>query len=414
MLSLSSESFLVLFVTLALSTLWALKPLCIPRVRTYKRAAQIRSLLDGNPSVGSLLQARAAPNQRLVHAFGVTSTFVSGDTKVHTTFIKQAAALITGIGAGDKKNGWRAVAQNTESAAHHFLPSHHSKVVGFAALIQSITFRVILVALFDTDPEALVYDDVACVTDIINQRWKDSKIKDAAAMAKDDSLQQMMKLIDRWIVDRDRYPNPIDFILPAYETLWRVVAVLVGYVYHYHSNTITLHDTVMEFGRDPTEEQFIKFGDGSRDGNGRMQPCMKAIVLEVLRLHPPTRHIARALVESQSGPWWKTLLMPTTEVADIEALHLSDEYGESPSEFDPMRFDPSRMGGRPAELYSFGYGRLKCVAATWAPKAAAIIAAKVVLQIEEAGCTVTIGRRIGGRSGWDGWVVRKEGKEPAE
>ncbi|KAF8549608.1 hypothetical protein OG21DRAFT_1515023 [Imleria badia] len=376
--------------------LWAAKPVLLPRMRTYKRAAQIRNLLNPpDVPLGSLLLSRSTPNQRLVHAFGLTSTFVSSDTKIHKTFTTSAKTLIAGI--GEKDNRWRAVAHIAEATAHQFLPIQQS--VEFSTLVQCITLGVVLSILFDTDLDALRYDDLVYVTSVINKRWDDSKIKDAAAMRQDDSLAKINLHIDQWIIDRDRYPRPLNFILPAYETMWRVVAVTVAYIYRCRDNA--LHDVAIAFGGDPTEERFQAFGE---DG---VQPSMQAIILEVLRLHPPTRHIARAPIAS--GSWWRTWVAPAVERADIKAVHLSDEYGEKTSEFDPMRFHPSRMGGR-AELYSFGYGRLKCVAAAWAPMAAAVIAAKVVVQIEEARCSVTVGPRIGGRSGWDGWSVGEETK----
>ncbi|KAG8216810.1 hypothetical protein J3R82DRAFT_7063 [Butyriboletus roseoflavus] len=389
MLPLFLSLFLLIFIAL-----WAAKPFLKPRVRTYKRAAQIRSLLNPpDVSLGSLLLARAAPNQRLVHAFGLSSTFVSGDAKIHRSFTTRAKALIAGT--GDKEHTWWAVAQSAEATAYQFLPVQQN--VAFATYVQCVTFAIVLSILFNTDLDTLCYDDVVYVTDIINKRWTDSKLKDAAAMRQDDSLHRMIAHIDRWIANRDQYPNPLNFILPAYETMWRVVAVTVAYAYRCRDNA--LHDAVIGFGRDPTEERFQAFGE---DGQ---QPSMQAIIFEVLRLHPPTRHIARASVES--GSWLHTFITPAIQIADIEAVHLSDDYGENACAFDPMRFHPSRMSGRP-ELYSFGYGRLRCIAVAWAPMAAAVIAAKVVGQIEEAHCSVTIGRKIGGRSGWDGWVVGKE------
>ncbi|KAF8438170.1 hypothetical protein L210DRAFT_3613064 [Boletus edulis BED1] len=366
--------------------LWAFKPLL--------RAADIRTFL--NPpdlSLPSLLLSRAQPNERLVHAFGLTSTFVSNDPKIHRAFTTRAKALIAGAGS----DRWRGVASSAEVAVHHLLPVQ--RTTEFATFVQCITLAVVLCTLFDTDLDALQYDDLVYVTNVINQRWKDSKIKDAAAMRQDDSLSKITVHIDKWIMDRRQHPNPLNFILPAYETMWRVVAVTVAYIYRHCDNT--LHDVAITFASDPTEAHFQAFGD-----NG-LQPSMQAIVLEVLRLHPPTRHIARAPVASGSS-WWHTLVGPAVERADIEAVHLSDAYGENPSAFEPMRFHPTRVpvGGR-AELYAFGYGRLRCVAAAWAPMAAAVIAAKVVAQIKDAGCVVTVGDKIGGRSGWDGWTIGK-------
>jgi hypothetical protein len=57
----------------------------------------------------------------------------------------------------------------------------------------------------------------------------------------------------------------------------------------------------------------------------------------------------------------------------------------------------------------FGYGKLRCVAATWAPMAAAVVAGIVVEGIEEGGMEVVRGEGgVGGREGWKGWVVRQK------
>ncbi|KAF9225900.1 hypothetical protein BS17DRAFT_669522, partial [Gyrodon lividus] len=338
-------------------------------------------------SITALLRARAIPNKRLVHAFGITSAFVSSDPKVHKEFTSRAKGLIAGVALKDR--GWKVLLQTTDEAAHRFLPEQN---LDFATFIQCITFAVVLTRLFNVDPETLHHQDVVYVTNIINKRWTQSKTMNAVAMRQDDSLHEITTRIGAWIADHDQYPNPLNFILPAYETMWRLVAVTVAHVYRCRSNT--LHDTVIAFGQNPTEEQFQTFG------NEGQQASMQAIILEALRLHPPTRHIGRASEVS----WWKKLFVPSIEIADIEAVHLSDDYGENTSEFNPMRFHPSHMQGRP-ELFSFGHGKLSCVAATWAPMAAALMVASVIEQMQGAGFSLTIGRQIGGRSGWDGWMV---------
>jgi hypothetical protein len=56
----------------------------------------------------------------------------------------------------------------------------------------------------------------------------------------------------------------------------------------------------------------------------------------------------------------------------------------------------------------FGYGRLKCVAATWVPLAVGVVAGVVVERIEEGGMEVVRGEGgVGGREGWLGWVIRR-------
>ncbi|KIJ61615.1 hypothetical protein HYDPIDRAFT_31217 [Hydnomerulius pinastri MD-312] len=363
-----------------------------PQKRTHQSAPAIRELLKPpNTSITALLQARATPNQRLVEAFGITSAFVSSDPKVHKDFSSQAKRLITS--SGSKSHGWQELAQVAEAAVLKWLPEQN---LDYPIFIQCLTFVIVLVGLFKADPESLRQQDIIFVTNIINKRWTDSKSKDALTMRQDDSLRKITECIDQWVTDRDQYPNPLNLILPAYETMWRLVAVTVAYIYRCCDNT--LHDTAIAFGQNPTEAQFRAFA------NGGQAPSMESIILEALRLHPPTRRIARA----SELPWWQKLLgVPSIEIADIEAVHLSDAYGENPSEFNPMRFHPSRAHQQP-ELFAFGHGKLSCIAAPWAPMAAAVIVAKVVQQMEESGSSLTVGERIGGRSGWDGWSVAKE------
>ncbi|KIK80608.1 hypothetical protein PAXRUDRAFT_833429 [Paxillus rubicundulus Ve08.2h10] len=361
------------------------------RKRTYTSALSIRRLLNPQDvTITALLRARATPNERLVHAFGLTSAFVSSDVKVHRDFTSRARQLIAGVGIKDR--GWRVLLQSTDEAVHRFLPEQN---LDFATFVQCVTFTVVLVGLFKVDPDTLHRQDVIYVTDIINKRWSDSKTKNANAMRQDDSLREITERINGWIADREQYPNPLNFILPAYETMWRLVAVTVAHVYRCRGNT--LHDTVIAFGKNPTEEQFQSFAEDDQ------HPSMQAIILEALRLHPPTRHIGRA----SGASWWKKPFVPSIEIADIEAVHLSEEYGENTSEFNPMRFHPSHTQGRP-DLFAFGHGKLSCIAAAWAPMAAAVMVANIIEQMEEESFTLTMGPHIGGRNGWEGWTVVKE------
>ncbi|KAF9233432.1 hypothetical protein BU15DRAFT_53915 [Melanogaster broomeanus] len=362
--------------------------LLAPHKRVYRTAVSIRQLLNpSGASITALLQARAVPNQRLVHAFGLSSSFVSNDPKVHKDFGTTARSLIAGVGMKD-----RVLLHTTEESVIRFLPEQR---IDYDTFMQCVIFWVILVGLFKVDPDTLHHRDVVYVTDIINKRWTDSKTKDPMAMRQDESLREITEHINGWVTERDQYPNPLNFILPAYETMWRLVAVAVAHVYRCRGNT--LHHTVIAFAENPTEEQFQTFPE-----EGQL-PSMQSIMLECLRLHPPTRHIGRA----SEVPWWKKPFVPSIEIADIEAVHLSDAYGENTSEFNPMRFHPSHTHGRP-ELYAFGHGKLSCVAATWAPMAAALMVAKIIEHMEGDRCALTTGPQIGGRSGWEGWSVVNE------
>lgn len=372
------------------------------RKKVHRSATGIRDLLrPANMTMESLLRARAMPNQRLVKAFGITSTFVSADPETHRNFVGKAKDLIAGLSA--KGERWNGLSQATEKAVSRLLPESD---IDYDTFMQCITLTVVLFALFLVAPESPQPDDLIFATHTINKRWTDSKTK-PGALEEDNSLACLVALLEQWIGHTDQtgdlslVENPLNLILPAYETMWRVVAVTVAHVYCHDDDS--LHDVVLQFAEKPTDEQYRL--PLSRSNDEKQKVSMKHIVMEALRLHPPTKHIARASTVS----WWRRALLfsPELEIADVKSVHLSAAYGADPRRFDPMRFHPSRVCGEgKQELYAFGYGRLSCPAAMWAPMGAALIAAKVIEQMDAMGYKLTVGPRIGDRSGWDGWVVR--------
>lgn len=360
----------------------------VRRKRVYRSSSGIKRLLKpADASLVDLLHQRAIPNQRLVRAFGITNTFVSGDAKVHRDFLNKAKVIISELST--KGEGWRMLGQTVDGAIARLLPVDK---VHYATFIQCLTLRIILVALFKADPESLHAKDLYLVTDMINRRWAYSKDADRTALDRDNSLSEANACLDRWVRDRDGYPNPLDLIIPTYETMWRVVAVTVAHVCCHDGDNLL--DIVFRFADHPTEEQFQFFREES------MEPSMKMIIMETLRLHPPTKRISR--VGANLG--WKRFFKPTLEVADIQAVHQSPQYGHNPAKFDPMRFHPSRGLEQP-ELFPFGYGRLSCPAALWAPVGAALIVAKVAQQLKGGKYGLIAGPRIGDREGWERWEV---------
>ncbi|KAG6336996.1 hypothetical protein ID866_2097 [Astraeus odoratus] len=362
--------------------------------KVHNSAQMIRKLLNpaGTP-IALLLRARAAPNQRLVHAFGITSTFVSADPEIHRDFVATARKVISRLSV--KGEGWKMFSQAAEDAVTRLLQNEQ---VEYDVFMQCVTFMIVLIALFDVDPDLLHLDDLVFVTSKINMRWADSKKNDITSLAQDDSLDKMRCYLERWI-DQDQHPNPLNLILPAYETMWRVVAVTVAHVHCYGDNN--LREVVLKFADRPTEEQFESLGEEG------MSPSMKGIVTEVLRLHPPTKRIAREI----QIPWWKRAFVPSLEIADVQAAHLSPIYGENTAAFEPTRFHSSRSSEQPT-LFSFGYGKLSCPAASWAPMGAALIVGKVMQGMDRGRYGLAVGPRIGDRSGWNGWSIKKM-KKPA-
>ena len=134
---------------------------------------------------------------------------------------------------------------------------------------------------------------------------------------------------------------------------------------------------------------------------------------EVLRLHPPTRRISR-VVPVSSSPFLGTIfpglfVRNQTIAADVEALQQDSVWGNSRREFDPVRHQPQRCTEEQRNtLLAFGAGKLSCIAKNWAPQAAAIITAALLDQVSTGkNLFVETGSSMGGRDGWEGWVIRK-------
>ncbi|KAI0081401.1 hypothetical protein K474DRAFT_1587738, partial [Panus rudis PR-1116 ss-1] len=191
--------------------------------------------------------------------------------------------------------------------------------------------------------------------------------------------------------------NALDFIIPAYETMWRVVAVGVA---RFHRDQV---DTLTAFFDIPTREQF------GRNWSQQVGPNVKALINEVLRLHPPTKRISRALPLfpfCNRLPLWVPDFMTRIVTADIEALHRDTNiWGPDANVFNPGRYD-SMTARQERSLMPFGDGPLRCIAYNWAPFVAGLLVAAVVKEIDSDPClSIVEGESIGVRDGWDGWKI---------
>jgi len=360
------------------------KAFMTPRTRMHTSVLAVRTLLNPSDiSISALLRARSIPNQRLVKALGISSTFVSDDPSIHDNFTREAKVLITAVST---KDGWSRLVDVTEACVNRFLDAGS---LDYATFVRSVTLSVVLAGLLGTDIEDLDPADVAFVTKAINDRWAQSK---ASTALTPEVLDRINHHITRWVPDRT---NPLNLIIPAYETMWRVAAIAVVY----SNRDCLLRDAFRSYNENPTDDQFRAFVN---EGSGA-QPSVEAIVSEVLRLHPPTRHITRAVVV----PWWKQPFVPSVDVADVEEAQKSIAFGSDTESFNPMRFHASHSAPKRDQLYAFGYGKLKCVAASWAPPAAAVIIAKIMSKLDGVAFTLQEGPHIGKREGWDGWSIER-------
>ncbi|ESK83758.1 hypothetical protein Moror_2076 [Moniliophthora roreri MCA 2997] len=351
-----------------------------------------------NVDIHALLYSRSIPNQRLVRAFGLTNTFVSADADVHARFRSRASKIMNHV-------NWASLF-NTASRAVEVSVSTSNQDIPYDVYVQEVTLRVVIISFLGIDrrPEDLDSNDVRAVAALISQLWTLSKTVQEPDQALKDKLQvHLGRLFD----GQTDFDNPLDFVIPAWETLWRVVATTLAYVH----NDARYKDVFLDLAENKTTQQFRTADSGN--------PSAQSIVTEVLRLHPPSRHIHRAIPsESRFLPAFLEGLVGRRfhlEIADIESVHLSPEiWGrDSARTFDPMRHE--RPQTRDRQTLAFGAGRLQCIAKNWAPMAAAMIAAAMIAKARsdedgslEMQFRVIEGGCIGGRCGWEGWRVARK------
>ncbi|KAH9173075.1 cytochrome P450 [Lactarius sanguifluus] len=391
----SSITSLVLFLAL-LSTLLG-RLLQHKKRIVFSNLSDILALLDPpGSSISELLQARARPNARLVRSFGLQNTFVSADSLVRKQFVARTQEILRQHTRylADFPNVVRGI---VAKSALRLRPPPCQPSISFAIFIQVVTLRVVVESLMGGNIPEDSDGGTVFVVEAINDLWTLSKkYHDGAAPPQLATLLESLNAyLHTWIPER--YERPLDFVIPAYETMWRVVAATVARAIHDRDACAAFS----AFLESPREDQFVRFEDVQ-------QPSVEAFICEVLRLHPPSRRLARA-APSGLGFQFSLWAHDTTHIANIEALHQDTEiWGSDAGVFDPMRFHQSRLSREQRQAFiPFSYGRLRCVAFKEAPRFAAIVAAAVleIVSSPEAKYRLVRGERIGRREGWDGWSI---------
>ncbi|KAF8589698.1 hypothetical protein K439DRAFT_300524 [Ramaria rubella] len=390
-------SYIVLYISFCL---W--RPSKKPPDMTFTTPQAIHSLLDPpGTTTTTLLRCRAIPNARLIRAFGIhNSAFTSPSTEVWNAFRKNSKARLRAFESQDK---WDILREVIEGAIEFYLPDAHLSG-DYGAFMQAIVFVTVLSAFFE-QPDPVSFPEassVRFVTEGISTLWMASK--SPTFRSGSPILARINQHLHEWLPDDPKDPfcnNPLEIILPAYETLWRLVAD--AYVYLEGSPNYIL--PLLDFFDNPTANQF-------RTPAVEETPTPQDIINEVLRLHPPTKRIKRNIPTPSSPPWARRLFAATgfscevsdnTVAADIEALQRSSVWAPSPHDFDAMRHKASTEAQRECFM-PFGAGPLKCVASSLAPRLAGVIIAGV---LKREDVQLIRGESKGGREGWAGWKIYK-------
>ncbi|MCJ1237950.1 hypothetical protein MMC14_005937 [Varicellaria rhodocarpa] len=152
--------------------------------------ASCKSLVNGRLDSGSSksllgpLHARALPNTRLCDAFGIDNAFTTTYVIRYKAFLKEARNLV-------QTDRWDEIRDFTIEVIKSSQTAHEANLEGILLVpfVGTIVLTVILYFFFNASIEDLNKSTVQMVAEKINDLWE----------------------------------NPLDIILPTYETLWQVV-----------------------------------------------------------------------------------------------------------------------------------------------------------------------------------------------
>ena len=320
---------------------------------------------SGNRNVISKVQSRAYPNQRLVRTFGIDNAFTTINENYRKDFRNHAKGKIT---LDDGR--WKTIADLAKQLVGSAIPQPGSDVanVRLDSLGQSVTLKISLHVLFDRDPFQLDNELIVEIARSINFLWTESKSTDYPSDADREHLRNALGFIFSDMGSNARQ-NPLNLILPAYETLWRVALFCFIEVTFRQGVKAEWKQVLSDFLADPTKARFEERGP-------RPSAVSAAdIVNEALRLYPPTKRVYRKF--HMAG---KT--EPEIVAADIEACHrISAIWGSESWLFKPSRW--SRIGNEARNAYMpFGGSTFVCPAKQdFGPRMIGIIVAALAAHI---------------------------------
>ncbi|KAF4759885.1 hypothetical protein N7455_001011 [Penicillium solitum] len=322
---------------------------------------------EDQPNILSPNQAKAMANRHLPIAFGIDNAFTRTDNVHASMFVEKVKPLINLL--AKQWHGVSEFARITTShwVEHGFPGQDHSggsschegkqklgrnKIsvdrnrINVASLAQILSLKVVIWLFFKKKPRTQTCDEnLLRLAQSINRVWISSKLKSAendTPRFEDDVLLQtsLINIFGKHDLPED---NPLNLILPSFETMWRVVLrAFLEIRFATGKEVPAWRDTMIAFSKNPTKLQFdadpaSPSSNEPRIGDtkcGQSSPSAKQIVLESLRLYVPTRHIHRAYQ-------WDQGMGTSHEIksADIEGCHLrSDVWGSDAGRFNPNRW----------------------------------------------------------------------------
>ncbi|KAG9682618.1 hypothetical protein KCU95_g14153, partial [Aureobasidium melanogenum] len=302
----------------------------------------------------SALEARARPNQRLKLAFGIDSCFTSSDERSCKSFRAYVEKLLY----VDEKE-WVNFAATARDTAKEALDGGNGDTASLFGVVQLLTLKTMLRVLWpDHDLKQSTNEQIATLAHEVNMQWLRSKERNSnddpsCLFDEQTSLKDAVRAVfPDWNED-DGNENPCNFILPGYETMWRVVLrCFIEVKARNHHHAMLWNYALWKFLRQPTKQALER---PLMEVQNRLAAIH--IAQEALRLYPPTRRIYR---EHRSADGQKT-----TVSADIEAMQRDPSiWHNQPNIFNPERWIGIEDGHAKGYM-PFGVSPFNCPAKRW-------------------------------------------------
>ncbi|CCU74915.1 cytochrome P450/P450 [Blumeria hordei DH14] len=287
------------------------------------------------------LKKRALVNRRLVRMFGLENAFTTEDKEQYDRYMSLVRKK---LGAFSDAY-WVATSRHASICSGYLIEkTQKSGALNLASLVQCLTFRIML-SNFISDTLHPSDSQIELLADRVNSLWMASKDPEVTPEKEEASKRDLFVLLDdifgEPVVEGEK--NPLNLIIPAYESIWRVVFRCFLEV-RFRSSLMQRQNFEESLAR------FLKAPKSDTFGYGDQNSTPVAfLVNEALRMYPPTRRISR---QTKSG----------IIKVDIESMHRDPEIWGT----DASCFRPSRWIQIPNEakvsFIPFGAGKFECPA----------------------------------------------------
>ncbi|KAI0895322.1 hypothetical protein F4806DRAFT_502801 [Annulohypoxylon nitens] len=339
-------TFCLFFIFLsALSIVYDTQSNALEFVRSQRAIAGFDLL--GKNSLLDRLTSRSIPNQRLVEAFNINNSFTTVDLDVHRKFVSSARSVILRMNP-QKWSAFFAVSEVAARQAYYTLSASRD-TLPLAMAVRFVVFSTMAYQFFEVVLSDTDFDDVVEATSAINNLWQQSKKRGRRELREQERLQASLRRLLPNCFPCNSEKHPLNIIIPAYETMWRVILltfVSAGFREVDSKTTEQFREILQSISMYSSSQPSVEVMNTAQD-----------FAKEGLRLYPPTKRIHRAIPNAQTGSYY-------TMAADIERCHRDKRiWGADAEQFRPSRFQ-NRTANMDEAYMPFGAGRHVCPTAT--------------------------------------------------